>query len=758
MSEETQELDEITEFLAQRDKELHVSYERIYDQTVSKLLLSSKASQRPMVLFVPGMMGSCLKDSRGNGDKPFWIDFNILRSADQVSASMHLKPDYIESKQPDDGSTAKLKCHWKEWMWTEPREPPGLVADDVVDLSVNLLFFNWHITAPYRRMVGPEGLGAVPFAFDWREDVRISAARFALFVRKLLTTAQTLRTMAQSGITLISHSMGCTVVVYAMGRYPQLFRQAETAGLWRNIELVTPAFRGAIGPMRLIDTGISESPLDLLVSNNSVLKDVASTTPSGFEMICAPRENWKEALRLLQAHWDKTDNETKLGVLAKGDYRPRRPDEIPYPIRHNAPPTGEMVTLSGWEEYPGVLASKNTKPWLIRGCHCFHAEMQQHIQAIERSEFPLVSKLRVWCGLNGKSNMYVLYDHSRQISVYEESGASVYSHPKLLWNGDGCLLLQTNVLPTNVPHLAILPSHKYSHSKFHRDVLLFDHVFEAMQRVLQGKPPESAAAEDVKDGVVPEGPAILSLDAVLPFVDWSHECRAHAWFPEHLAQGVSGRFKPESTFRNLVPAVVPNLYDNYLQKHLSVGQMCPSQAKWKNRGLCCELLQMAHMRRLIVPNWDTDPFRWARLSDAFHGKKLCMPDEPAFWGSARCVEYDMLSQKGRSRCKPRHSWWPLIRSGPEVAITVDEAVARKELQWDMKIQQIGEQLYDQSLMCLLKWRALLDQPDITPEDAKRLVAWCKSMNQTPEEVAWIIQLATQYGPPAMPAVIDLNSN
>lgn len=519
-----QELNEIGAFLQQRDASLAHSY----DQESQNLCLHALSKARlghALTVFLPGTMGSDLKTTDNSDQaKSAWLSFNLLRHADEVTKRIEIQPD------DDPGLKGYPDSHWRSWMWTKPKNAPSLVARAIVDLKLDLVFFEWHITAPYERIEQ----GILPFAYDWREDIRISAARFALFMQRLDRGMQLFDSVLMNKrITVVGHSMGCSVILYALGRYSELFDDLEKRGRINKILMVAPPFRGAVGPLHLIQTGVTESGLDHLVSSVDVVREMAGSTPGAFQLICAPENVWRYGLTLV-------DQRLRAANAVTGDVTAH----LPYPMRVVDGSTGVTHTVSNWSEFPLGFAQSVQMKWLQHGCSIFHQEMNQFISVrMTKGDFPCMERLSVWIGMDGRTQVSVVHYEEKNETVFLDTGPVSTSDPRKIWNGDGCVLVQSAVLPPSIAQYAILLSDSSKHTRYHRDIFTQDHVIVALRRYVRGGDPVIKATSYLKGGA-PQGPAVLPLDQALLFVDWSHEDHQPMWYntPE-ARKGFSGRLR-----------------------------------------------------------------------------------------------------------------------------------------------------------------------------------------------------------------------
>lgn len=215
------------------------------------------------VVFVPGIMGSALRDEYSVPPETVWSTFKLVLK-DYERATLH----------PSD-------------VRYEVREPARVVADHVFELVysefIEELRHNLTLKAE-------EPVPVFPFAYDWRQPLEITEARLGDFIDEVLDRTRLLRHYHDAGfggakfpaqVNLAAHSMGGLVVagylqkngqkkvnrvatlgapfrgsleavaktalgVAALGGSPGASREREAARVTPSLYFLLPSFKGAV--------------------------------------------------------------------------------------------------------------------------------------------------------------------------------------------------------------------------------------------------------------------------------------------------------------------------------------------------------------------------------------------------------------------------------------------------------------------------------------------------------------------------------
>src|SRR6478736_3424871 len=145
-------------------------------------------SQPAPVIFVPGIMGSALRDEYPTSPENVW---SVLKAATKNYERITLHPDNIKY---------------------ELVEPSRVVKDQVFDL------FYSEIIEELRHNLSQDPdkpVPVYPFAYDWRHPLDLIQEQFSLFVDEVIARTSLMRhynkdgyTEATGKVNLVAHSMG----------------------------------------------------------------------------------------------------------------------------------------------------------------------------------------------------------------------------------------------------------------------------------------------------------------------------------------------------------------------------------------------------------------------------------------------------------------------------------------------------------------------------------------------------------------------
>ncbi|HQV29183.1 MAG TPA: FHA domain-containing protein [Thermoflexales bacterium] len=198
------------------------------------------APRRRPIVFIPGFMGSQL----WQGERLVWPNLRLLMTQPEVF------------KLPE----------------TEPLTVRGLVEEVVVVPNLFAQEQYSQLTDFLRESLGYEaGADLLPFAYDWRRDLRAAAAR----LRDELAAWRAARGAPDEKVILIAHSMGCLVARYFIDVLGG-DRMVARAILMGGPQLGTPKSLVALL------TGKGLLPFGLL---GDKLRDAVATFPGAYQLL-----------------------------------------------------------------------------------------------------------------------------------------------------------------------------------------------------------------------------------------------------------------------------------------------------------------------------------------------------------------------------------------------------------------------------------------------------------------------------------------
>ena len=208
------------------------------------------------VIFVPGIMGSVLRDQYPVDPETVWSPLKLLVK-----------------------SYRRITLHPSDVRY-ELIEPARVNADQVFTLVYG------EIIAEMRHNLTPQAnlpVPVYPFAYDWRQPLQLIEADIATFVDEVIDRTKLLRHYSKAGygskdfpakVNLVGHSMGGLIIagyLQAAG-----FKKVE------KVATIAAPFRGSLEAVAKVATGVGmlgESP------NSSREREAARVTPSLYYLL-----------------------------------------------------------------------------------------------------------------------------------------------------------------------------------------------------------------------------------------------------------------------------------------------------------------------------------------------------------------------------------------------------------------------------------------------------------------------------------------
>ncbi len=206
------------------------------------------------VIFLPGIMGSTLRDEYPVGPENVW---SVAKAALKSYERITLHPDNLRY---------------------EVIEPARVVKDQVFELFYHEIIEELR----YNLSPGPDQpVPVYPFAYDWRQPLAVTQAALAAFVTEVIERTSLMRhyfdagyTAANGKVNLVGHSMGGVIIAGYASDY----------GLDRVEKVVTLAapFRGSIESIAKTTLGGGGFSA---ASGGSREREAARTTPALYHLL-----------------------------------------------------------------------------------------------------------------------------------------------------------------------------------------------------------------------------------------------------------------------------------------------------------------------------------------------------------------------------------------------------------------------------------------------------------------------------------------
>ena len=408
------------------------------------IIESLREAERPL-LILPGFMGSRLRDvegltgKTGGGGEMLWLDLGGRWDLDELAFG---ETDSSGSPLHPEGTRDKS-------VQSAPRVfERTIIADSLVD--------NGREDGPYTGFV--ERVSAVPFPFDWREDIRIEARRLARFILDL--EAQGVLN-SQRRLSLVGHSQGSMVILDALGREPRL------SGLLEHVVLVAPPIHGTTTPLEaLIDGKLARTHG---IFREATVRQTLSTFPSVWQLLPAPRDLYP--------------------AVATSSRFPERQILYPLIIR---PEKQDTYSLGLWdgEERPIFLRE------LLSNARLFHEEKARYLpEVIERYQ----GRLKVIVGIGIETRQRILVripPVPRVLPIHQEESESFTI--KSTRYGDGRIAFTASLLTGDLDRF-----HDYMafqspdpNVDLHSEILTYGRVQLAIQNILHDIPVHATTRDD----------------------------------------------------------------------------------------------------------------------------------------------------------------------------------------------------------------------------------------------------------------------
>jgi pimeloyl-ACP methyl ester carboxylesterase len=236
-------------------------------------------SQPAPVIFIPGIMGSALRDEYPTSPDNVW---SVLKAATKNYERITLHPDNIKY---------------------ELVEPARVVKDQVFDL------FYSEIIEELRHNLSRDPdkpVPVYPFAYDWRQPLDVIQDQFSLFVQEVIARTSLMRHYNKDGYTestgkvnLVGHSMGGLI---AAG-----YVQAVGLRWIDKVATIASPFRGSLEAIAKTAIGVGGFTFS---SGGSREREAARVTPALYHLLpsfkgAVVTEDGKEADIFLAENWQQ---------------------------------------------------------------------------------------------------------------------------------------------------------------------------------------------------------------------------------------------------------------------------------------------------------------------------------------------------------------------------------------------------------------------------------------------------------------------
>ena len=287
------------------------------------------------VIFLPGIMGSALRDQYPVGPETVWSPFKLL-----LKAYERITP------HPND-------------LRYELQEPARVTPDQVFEIVYGEFF------EELRHNLSPqadEPVPVFPFAYDWRQPLEQTESALADFIDEVIGRTRLLRHYYEAGfgkkqfpaqVNLAAHSMGGLIVAgYLQKNGQEKVNKVATIG--------TP-FRGSLETVTKTTTGVGALGLS---PGSSRERETARVTPSlyyllpSFAHAVAAADGLTDDL-FVPAAWQPSVIETLASFIRQYGLDPAGPEQQAVKLL-------EAMLNSAWRYRTRLekLAMANSKDWL----------------------------------------------------------------------------------------------------------------------------------------------------------------------------------------------------------------------------------------------------------------------------------------------------------------------------------------------------------------------------------------------------------
>lgn len=258
-------------------------------------------SQPAPVIFIPGIMGSALRDEYPTTPENVW---SVLKAATKSYERITLHPDNVKY---------------------ELVEPARVVKDQVFDL------FYSEIIEELRHNLSKDPdkpVPVYPFAYDWRQPLETIQEQLALFVEEVVARTSLMRHYNKDGYTedtgkvnLVAHSMG--------GLLAAGYVQSEGMDRVDKVATIASPFRGSLEAIAKTAIGVGGFTFS---SGGSREREAARVTPALYHLLpsfkgAAVTTDGKEADIFLQENWQQGILDTLATFVERYGLSQTKPDD-----------------------------------------------------------------------------------------------------------------------------------------------------------------------------------------------------------------------------------------------------------------------------------------------------------------------------------------------------------------------------------------------------------------------------------------------
>lgn len=213
------------------------------------------------VIFLPGILGSVLRDAYEIDPKTVFSARSLLPLADRLS------DDYTRiALHPDDQRYERL-------------EPARVEADGVVPL----IYREFILELRHSLSKNPaQPTPVVPMGYDWRQPLEIAEDRLEALIEETIERTRLLRHYADSPwnknrrVNLVGHSMGGLVIAGLLARKPDVARRVG------KVATIGTPYRGSVEAVTKVCMGTSTLGAD---GSSSREREAARMTPALYYLL-----------------------------------------------------------------------------------------------------------------------------------------------------------------------------------------------------------------------------------------------------------------------------------------------------------------------------------------------------------------------------------------------------------------------------------------------------------------------------------------
>lgn len=320
-------------------------------------------ADQPPVVFVHAITGAVLRDEYPLPPEAVW-DPGVLGVEDFDRIAIHPESAQAPADRPLYEALGPSRVM--------PSHAVRVIYGELVDLL--------------RRDLPERGEPAVPvyvFAYDWRQDNRLSAARLGDFIHEVIDRANLLRRYAGrcQSVDLVGHSMGGLVIAACLAAGKHLTASGRPR-VRRVVTLGTP-YLGAVDALAKFATGESE----IVGQRRHTEREMARLTPAVYQL-----------LPVYERAFFDSASQRALDLFDAGNWQPSVVDSIAFSIlRSSTRPELSAVGAPG--DALRVTAARQLLERRLRSCRDLH----QEIDALDPDE--LLLEENGWLPLVGLDRM-----------------------------------------------------------------------------------------------------------------------------------------------------------------------------------------------------------------------------------------------------------------------------------------------------------------------------------------------------------------